>query len=382
MKLGRNFVTGREVYLSSWKNEEDPAPGNFTYHCDPSGYPQNFLKKGSEVVYALDHGMVAFLVGHKTQKKFLSIHLEFLQVRQRFTFDTSSHLQLLKGYIKSECPTTLDLCCNSQDSPVRGCLDKFVPNNSEAWKKTDWSGGCVRRTELNCLQGDIFLKYSHIKLPDTRNAWSNVTMTLEECKNICSKNCSCMAYSNPDIRNGGSGCLLWFEDLLGHCQVGRNANYKMDFSGNRAEEFEIPLFDFIYHNEGYQKTFQLTERLERGAWTGFLRAHEGQEIAVKRLSRTSTQGETGTSPEYALHGQYSVNQMYLALVVFRLETAWNLYKEGRSTELLDECLGDSCSTHEVVRSIRVGLLCVQQCPDDHPSMSSYVSMSNNEGVLP
>ncbi|MCD7459422.1 hypothetical protein HAX54_040879 [Datura stramonium] len=26
MKLGWNFVTGREVYLSSWKNEEDPAP--------------------------------------------------------------------------------------------------------------------------------------------------------------------------------------------------------------------------------------------------------------------------------------------------------------------------------------------------------------------
>ncbi|KAK4714811.1 hypothetical protein R3W88_020718 [Solanum pinnatisectum] len=51
MKLGWNFVTGREVYLSSWKNEEDPAPGDYTYHCDPSGYPQNILKKGSDVVY-------------------------------------------------------------------------------------------------------------------------------------------------------------------------------------------------------------------------------------------------------------------------------------------------------------------------------------------
>jgi hypothetical protein len=28
------------------------------------------------------------------------------------------------------------------------------------------------------------------------------------------KNCSCTAYTNVDIRNGGSGCLLWFGDLV------------------------------------------------------------------------------------------------------------------------------------------------------------------------
>jgi hypothetical protein len=26
--------------------------------------------------------------------------------------------------------------------------------------------------------------------------------------------CNCTAYSNLDIRNGGSGCLLWFGDLV------------------------------------------------------------------------------------------------------------------------------------------------------------------------
>ncbi|CAN4102817.1 unnamed protein product [Withania somnifera] len=51
MKLGWNFITGREVYLSSWKSEEDPAPGDCTYRFDPFGYPQNFVRKGSEVTY-------------------------------------------------------------------------------------------------------------------------------------------------------------------------------------------------------------------------------------------------------------------------------------------------------------------------------------------
>ena len=36
----------------------------------------------------------------------------------------------------------------------------------------------------------------------------------------------------------------------------------------------------------------------------------------------------------------------------------------------------------MVRSIGVGLLCVQQCPEDRPSMSSAVLMLNNEGLLP
>ncbi|KAI5571707.1 hypothetical protein POPTR_011G126251v4 [Populus trichocarpa] len=39
-------------------------------------------------------------------------------------------------------------------------------------------------------------------------------MNLEECKYMCLKNCSCTAYSNLDIRDGGSGCLLWFGDLV------------------------------------------------------------------------------------------------------------------------------------------------------------------------
>ncbi|MCD7459424.1 hypothetical protein HAX54_040881 [Datura stramonium] len=495
------------------------------------------------------------------------------------------------------------VAATSQDSPVCGCLvcgclDKFVPNNSDAWKKTDWSGGCVRRTELNCLQGDVFLKYSHIKLPDTRNSWSNVTMTLEECKDICSKNCSCMAYSNTDIRNGGSGCLLWFEDLL-DIRKGSNGgqdiyirmaasesdsleqsegkkrkvlfwilplsvglilvflslliyhrrrkkalelkskggsgcggNYKMNYnSGNCVEDFEIPLFDLSTIAKA-TNNFSIDRQIGEGGfgpvYKGIL---EGQEIAVKRLSRTSTQGENefknevvyiaklqhrnlvkilgcctegeekmliyeylpngsldsfifdeaqskvldwpkrfhiingiarglmylhqdsqlriihrdlkannilldkdmnpkisdfgmakiceendigaktnrvvGTygylSPEYALHGRYSVKSDVFSFGILTLEIvsgksnrrfshpdhnlnllghAWKLYKEGRSTELLDEYLGDSCSTPEVERSIHVGLLCVQQCPEDRPSMSSAVMMLNNEGVLP
>ncbi|XP_049414227.1 G-type lectin S-receptor-like serine/threonine-protein kinase At4g27290 isoform X2 [Solanum stenotomum] len=244
MKLGWNFLTDREVYLSSWKTQEDPAPGDYTYHCDPSGYPQNILKKGSNVVYRSgpwnglhfsgtrnprgSHLYKYEIISSKTQVyfgyKLISSVITRLILNQNgalklWTWGDHVSDWIPQLSIPADNCDAYKLCgaygtCNSQDFTVCRCLDRFVPNNSEAWKKRNWSGGCVRKTELNCLQGHRFLKYSHIKLPDTRNSWSDVTMTLEECKNTCSKNCSCMAYANPDIRNGGSGCLLWFEDLL------------------------------------------------------------------------------------------------------------------------------------------------------------------------
>nr|XP_016453712.1 PREDICTED: G-type lectin S-receptor-like serine/threonine-protein kinase At4g27290 [Nicotiana tabacum] len=226
------------------KNEEDPTPGDYTYHCDPSGYPQNFLKKGLDVIYRSGpwngrsfSGTQNSREGHFYTFGVFSSKMEVYfgykltsSIIVRLTLTQNGILQVWiwgdgkQGWvpfllIPADNCDMYKLCgayggCNSQYSPVCGCLDKFLPNNREAWKKTDWSGGCVRRTELNFLRGDAFLKYPHIKFPDTRNSWSNVTMTLEECKNICSKNCSCMAYANPDIRDGGSGCLLWFEDLF------------------------------------------------------------------------------------------------------------------------------------------------------------------------
>ncbi|KAF3634410.1 putative G-type lectin S-receptor-like serine/threonine-protein kinase SD1-1-like [Capsicum annuum] len=606
VKLGWNFVTGREVYLSSWKNEEDPAPGDYTYRCDPSGYPQNFLKKGSTAIYRsgpwnglrfggatnsrystfYKYGVVSINTEVYFQYNLTSTVITMLilnpnGVAQLLTWGDGEQAWVPFLVLPGDNCDTYKLCgsygsCNSNDFPVLcGCLDKFVPNNSEAWNKADWS--------------------------DTRNSWSNVTMTLEECKNMCSKNCSCMAYSNADIRDGGSGCLLWFNDLLDIRQVPKGgldfyirvaasesddnleqSNGKkgkaliwilassvgvilvilsmliyhrrrkkvlerkkkvqtnllhlllagrLGHTGNCAEEFEIPLFDLSTVAKA-TNNFSVDVKIGEGGfgpvYKGML---EGQEIAVKRLSRTSTQGENefmnevlyiaklqhrnlvkiigcciegeekmliyeympngsldsfifddtqnkvldwpkrfhiinsiargimylhqdsqlriihrdlkannilldkdmnpkisdfglakiceedvieaktsrvvGTrgylSPEYALQGLYSVKSDVFSFGILVLEIvsgksnrrfshpdhyvnllghAWKTYKEGRSIELLEECLSDTCSRSEVVRSICVGLLCVQQCPEDRPSMSSVVFMLNNEGVLP
>lgn len=59
-----------------------------------------------------------------------------------------------------------------------------------------------------------------------------------------------------------------------------------------------------------------------------------------------------------------------------------LYKEGTPLELMGSYPGISLCLSKILRSIHVGLLCVQQHPEDRPSMSSVVLMLGNEGVLP
>ncbi|GMP75231.1 hypothetical protein CsSME_00032397 [Camellia sinensis var. sinensis] len=75
------------------------------------------------------------------------------------------------------------------------------------------------------------------------------------------------------------------------------------------------------------------------------------------------------SPEYAMHGQFSVKS-----------DAWKLWREERPLELMDSTLEGSYSRNEVIRCIHIGLLCVQEDPDARPSMATIVVMLNSYSV--
>lgn len=57
--------------------------------------------------------------------------------------------------------------------------------------------------------------------------------------------------------------------------------------------------------------------------------------------------------------------------------------EGRAKELVDLNITESCTLDEALLCIHVGLLCVQENPDDRPLMSSVVSiLENGSTTLP
>ncbi|KAL5579021.1 hypothetical protein UlMin_011463 [Ulmus minor] len=104
------------------------------------------------------------------------------------------------------------------------------------------------------------------------------------------------------------------------------------------------------------------------------------------------------SPEYAMHGQFSVKSDVYSFGVLILEIisgkknssfyesgyaqdllsyAWKLWKEGTPLKLLDPTLMNSYSENEVVRCIHIALLCVQEDLEERPTMTTIVLMVNS-----
>nr|XP_029144797.1 uncharacterized protein LOC112710108 [Arachis hypogaea] len=516
MKLGLNLVTGFDISMSSWKSAEDPAVGEYSIKFDPRGYPQVMQWKGSVKYFRIGTFNGLYFTGYPTQEDEYrqDFVLDKTEVYYKFEILDRSIFYLYKlqpsgtsiGTIwRSQTRTELELAtidgyngcgsyafCGSNaickvDANLASCecLKGYVPKFPQQWNMSNWSDGCVRKTSLDCNDTNSFLWYTDIKVPDTSSSWYNKTMDLKECEKICLKNCSCVAYANLDIRNGGSGCLLWFDNLIDMIQFSRagqdiyikvptselgndHGNMKkkkvgiaigatifglitsvtiviMKKSGvakmiqrnrQRQKVTELPTFDFsvlVKATENFSSSNKLGEGGFGSVYKGTLT--NGQELAVKRLSKKSKQGleefknevaliaklqhrnlisfvfilvsywtfSGYMPPEYAVHGQYSMKSDVFSYGVILLELisgkknrefsdpenylnllghAWRLWTDEKPLELLDEVLKEGCTPLEVKRCIQVGLLCVQQRPEDRPDMSSVVLMLNGEKLLP
>ncbi|CAL5353487.1 unnamed protein product [Camellia sinensis] len=129
-------------------------------------------------------------------------------------------------------------------------------------------------------------------------------------------------------------------------------------------------------------------------------------IFGRNESEANTNRVVGTygymSPDYAMESLFSEKSDVYSFGVLMLEIvsgrknssfyhhdrpvnligyACELWKEGNGLELMDSTLGNSCSSSQVLRCIRVGLLCVQENAVDRPTMSDVISMLSNETTL-
>jgi hypothetical protein len=245
MQLKSNLVTGPYRYLTSWRKPEDPSTGEFSYRIDTHGYPQLVTAKGATILYRGGSWNGLLFTGVPWQRlyrvfnfsavitdKEFSYQYENLDnsiitrvvldqngITQRFTWSDRTQIwEATTTRPADECDAYA-LCgtnsnCNVSDFPKCKCLEGFMPKSQTQWNSSNWSDGCVRKTNLNCSEGDGFWKYTSMKLPDTSSSWFNKSLSLEKCKTVCLKNCSCTAYANLDIRGSGSGCLLWFDNIM------------------------------------------------------------------------------------------------------------------------------------------------------------------------
>ncbi|GMN64559.1 hypothetical protein TIFTF001_033632 [Ficus carica] len=246
MKLGWDLKTGLERYLTSWKSTDDPSTGNATFRMSIlDGLRQSVLAVGStitfrtgtwngvrlsgvkapfltvfEIFYVFDENE-AYMMFETTVNSAISfVRIDPSGLGEHFLLQNDSSEwstmytlpadQLCESY--NHCgPNAI---CTSTRYPICDCLKGFTPRSQEEWRGLTWSKGCIRKTPLDCQKGEGFVKITAVKLPDLIEFWFDKNMSLQECKEACLKNCSCKAYGNSDVRKGGSGCLMWFGDLI------------------------------------------------------------------------------------------------------------------------------------------------------------------------
>ncbi|XP_030968431.1 cysteine-rich receptor-like protein kinase 25 isoform X2 [Quercus lobata] len=107
------------------------------------------------------------------------------------------------------------------------------------------------------------------------------------------------------------------------------------------------------------------------------------------------------APEYAMEGVFSVKSDVFSFGVILLEIisgkrssgfyltehsqtllayAWRLWNEDNVLEFVDNFLMELGSTSEIVKCIHIGLLCVEENPQDRPTMSAVVVMLRSESI--
>ncbi|KAJ0045010.1 hypothetical protein Pint_04367 [Pistacia integerrima] len=426
MKGGIDLRTGLERVLTSWKSPDDPSVGEYSNRLHPGGVPQILLWKGSVLRFRSGPWNGLWFSGMPNLKPNQIYTSEFVfndtEIYYKYELINSSvvaRIELtpdgaLQGYIwvhrtqewNLYIGASMDDCnryalcgahgsCNINNSPACGCLKGFIPKLPEEWAAADWSNGCVRKVSLDCREGEDFLKYSGIKLPDTRQSWYNKTMKLEECKRVCLKNCSCTAYANMDIRGGGSGCILWFNDLIDIRQYNENgqdiyirlaaseiAAYRSSKGKERVRKIIILVLSFAIVLLGLFLIFVILKRRKKFRRKGAVVLNRGQEVPEERetddlelplFDFATLTDATGYFLMSNMLGQGGFGSVY---------KAWRLFNEESFIELIDESVKDSCNIAEVLRSVHVGLLCVQQSPEDRPSMSTVVLMLSSDIILP
>ncbi|CAL5344768.1 unnamed protein product [Camellia sinensis] len=241
MKLGWDLRVGLDRYLTSWKSADDPSPGDISYRFDLDGLPQGVIRKGSVKKYRT--GIWNGLQFNGAVLENSVFKANFIDNSEEVYFEFDLYQQLIRLVLN---PTGTKQCviwnnrnsewvdistepsdpceryghcgpnsiCTISNAYICSCLNGYIPKSSQDWNALVWDGGCIPKYPLNCSDGEGFVAFEGVIVPDMLDFWMNTSMTVKECELECLKNCSCTAYANSDTSGGGSGCLLWYGDLF------------------------------------------------------------------------------------------------------------------------------------------------------------------------
>ncbi|CAL5408622.1 unnamed protein product [Camellia sinensis] len=340
MMLAMNTKLTGEKRFISWLTEDGPSPGKFfcTFSLDTP--PQVFIWNGSKTYWRSGPWDGLKFIGIPNGLYGYDDGFDITHDNQQGNVNKTWHIyntSIKNPYVTWMTP--LNRCdiygvcgpfgvCNKNNSPNCECLKGFVPNSIEDWKKGNWADGCVRKIDLLCqkntsslassgnAQNDRFWKLRSMKLPDHFEY-----LYIEDssgCQQWCLSNCSCVAYAYVT----GIDCVVWTGGLMdvqqfslagndlylclsyselanqrvlwfNICTSANKENKRKDFEmADSMDTSELPIIGFdkiLAATDNFSTTNKLGEGGFGPVYKGKL--EDGQQVAVKRLSSHSGQGE-------------------------------------------------------------------------------------------
>ncbi|MQM03725.1 hypothetical protein Taro_036507 [Colocasia esculenta] len=244
MRLRSNLSNGAGTRLTAWRGAADPSPGQFAFAVDPKNSLQPCILKGSEMYWrgtvwdgtptiTVQLGNLTSLYVQGVVKGDDDIYWTFYMVDNSmlgryvlnyagvytfFYWFQPSQTWVAMGALPAR-PCDFYNRCGPFGACVYivgtcSCLDGFEPRNRGDWQRGNFTGGCVRRLQLQCDGTDRFVKLPGIKLPDGFSVMWNKSM--DQCEAECSARCRCQAYAYANIttlNETGSRCLIWHGEM-------------------------------------------------------------------------------------------------------------------------------------------------------------------------
>ncbi|CAL8139749.1 unnamed protein product [Prunus armeniaca] len=278
-KNGFNNITNQTQILTSWKNSRDPAPGLYSLELDPNGSnsyillwnrSKQYWTSGSwnassnifslapemRLNYAYNYSFVSnengsyFTYSLYDPKKVSPFVMSVSgRLQQLIWFTPSEPSKMFWSRPRQQCAVHV-ICgafgsCNEKSGALCNCLMGFEQKSPRDWALQDYSGGCQRKTNLQCGNStsvigtkDQFLEMHGMSMPE--NELYVKVGSAKKCESICLNNCSCTAYAYESSK----ACSIWIGDLLGVQELAA------DDAGGRTLYIRLAASELMYLQNG------------------------------------------------------------------------------------------------------------------------------------